>query len=1062
MKLVRQAALLIGMTLFLSAAQWPALGAGVAAEEASRWVRWVIPLPKEITISGKVEIPASAVRIRLRQGAGEVEKTAADELVALFREKSSADGSSGRFEILIGVCDAQGRIGDVTVSDAAKLRDMPNWEQAYVIRRVGEDRLVLTALDERGVYYAAQTLRQLLADKFAGNSVAIPLLSVTDWPDLRLRGQWGSLGGDWFTERDLARMAEGKLNFLEFELAGTTKMKEDGHVEVTIPYEQEVVFGRRRAMDVVPFITHLSVLAKVSGLYEGHSELRGKREEPAWAPCGSHPGLPEAVAEYLLAYARAGNTNELEVWLTEGSGDQCECPSCQELGQWVMETRAYVNAWRLARKELPELKIWIGLTQGSRPTNDRVLAEIPAEVGVTYYSAGSRGTYTPRQDPMIYPLLEDYAAKGGSLGVMPEIMHSHQAPYPWSCAQFIKYRMNEFADKKLERLVGYAPPSNRFFDFNVAATAEWSWNAKGRSEREFAVAWATRNGMKFKNANAPTPEAAEALGEWASLCGPVSWDLYGPQIPKNYLVRGLALSMIRSRTKPALGKGMFRHFPTVQSFEQAQKAVEEARGIVKRLDAPALLEETKFVEAALHMTRALYDIMSIISATSTPSDAQRAALQDAFTRLTLAGVNATGSWESWVRTHTDTRDISSTKRYRAGLTQIMARINEIGDNLAPLGVRKLSSPYLQTQIGEWRSEDFNAGPDRAMKWDVTGQVTIEGNYEVAFYRSSRKNSHFGLRTHRVALASAPADGSDDLAELSVDEHEGYVAPHLVDRKGYIYRVKLERHDGDAGYFICADVTGHPEEMFPGGLKGCNGTVWIKAMAEDDAMATPKLIEEEGARAARVTTVEGEAPADGIGVGVVQGGWGDQQMLDYVGRTEGVYARPVALTDDQRFEGLRVVIVPAFREKRRPSADQIKALNDFVRSGGGLIIIFQKALLQVADVCTFEGAPKAEEWEIVEEHPVTEGLDRVDVETLLVKIYPGMDGNNRVFTVGPKGIALARTAQTRQPVLVVGPVGRGHLVACGLLLGADERGAEGLTDEARILLENMVKWAGGEK
>lgn len=175
----------------------------------------------------------------------------------------------------------------------------------------------------------------------------------------------------------------------------------------------------------------------------------------------------------------------------------------------------------------------------------------------------------------------------------------------------------------------------------------------------------------------------------------------------------------------------------------------------------------------------------------------------------------------------------------------------------------------------------------------------------------------------------------------------------------------------------------------------------------------------------------------------------------------MYARPVALTDDQTFEGLRVVIVPAFREKRRLSADQTKALDDFVRSGGGLIIIFQKALLQVADVCTFQGAPKAEEWEIIEEHPVTEGLGRVDVETLLVKTYPRMDGNNRVFTVGPKGLALAQTAETRQPVLIVGPVGQGRLVACGLLLGADERGAEGLTDEARILLANMVKWAAGE-
>jgi len=198
MKPVRQAVLLIWLMVFPWVVQWPVRAADVSPDEEARWLRWVIPLPKEITISGKVEIPASEVRIRLRQGAGEVEKTAADELTTLFKEKGNSDGSSGGFEILIGVCDAQGKIGDVTVSDAAKLKGLPNWEQAYVIRRIGENRLALIALDERGVYYAAQTLRHLLTGKFTDGNVTIPMLSVTDWPDLTQRGEWGEIGRDWF------------------------------------------------------------------------------------------------------------------------------------------------------------------------------------------------------------------------------------------------------------------------------------------------------------------------------------------------------------------------------------------------------------------------------------------------------------------------------------------------------------------------------------------------------------------------------------------------------------------------------------------------------------------------------------------------------------------------------------------------------------------------------------------------------------------------------------------------------------------------------------------------
>lgn len=200
------------------------------------------------------------------------------------------------------------------------------------------------------------------------------------------------------------------------------------------------------------------------------------------------------------------------------------------------------------------------------------------------------------------------------------------------------------------------------------------------------------------------------------------------------------------------------------------------------------------------------------------------------------------------------------------------------------------------------------------------------------------------------------------------------------------RVKLDKHDTKARYFIVADVTGHAEEMLPGGLKGCNGTVWIEAIAEDDTtIPAPRLVPAAPSPAAQATMVKSEAPADGIGVAVVSGGWGNQQMLDCL--------------------------------------------------------------------------DKAEEWEIIEEHPATQGLDRVDMEALLVETYPAMDGNSRVFTVGAKGSAPARTAQTKQPV---GPVGQRRLVACGLAMGMDERGAEDLTDEARILLKNMVRWAGGDR
>ena len=176
----------------------------VSRQEETGWLRWVIPLPKKISISGKVEVPAKEVKITVRRGASDTEKTGADQLIRLFKEKSNtidgrafdAGGKGKAFEILIGVCDARGKIEDVTIPGAADLVGLPNSEQAYRIHPVNDTQLVLTALDERGAYYAVQTLCQLLESNFSDGNVTIPLVSVTDWPDMEQRGEWGGIS--WF------------------------------------------------------------------------------------------------------------------------------------------------------------------------------------------------------------------------------------------------------------------------------------------------------------------------------------------------------------------------------------------------------------------------------------------------------------------------------------------------------------------------------------------------------------------------------------------------------------------------------------------------------------------------------------------------------------------------------------------------------------------------------------------------------------------------------------------------------------------------------------------------
>ena len=95
-----------------------------------------------------------------------------------------------------------------------------------MIRPVDGNRLVLAALDERGVFYAALTLRQLLESRFAGETVTLPLAVVTDWPDLAERGEWGTLTRNSAHTRpeDIELLSACKMNLQEFHCPASRQM----------------------------------------------------------------------------------------------------------------------------------------------------------------------------------------------------------------------------------------------------------------------------------------------------------------------------------------------------------------------------------------------------------------------------------------------------------------------------------------------------------------------------------------------------------------------------------------------------------------------------------------------------------------------------------------------------------------------------------------------------------------------------------------------------------------------------------------------------------------------
>ena len=671
--------------------------APVGPAEQAQWVRWLLPLPKEVAIAGQVELPAAAVKLTLAEGSGDVVQTAADELRSLLGKRAGEASGAGRFEIVLGVCDASGRLDGVAVPDAARLADLPNAAQAYVIRPLGDARLVLAALDERGVYYAAQTLRQLLEGGLREGRVTIPLATITDWPDLAERGEWGGSAN-----RDVVWMAQHKMNLVESHV--TLGMTEDGRGRAAADPEL-VDLGRRHGLKLVPVITHLNGLGR-TGIYRAYPELQGKGEKAVHpthtnlvAPCCSQPKLTEILADWMIALGDQAGVTDVCAWLSELSNQHCDCQRCRKagVGQYALETRCLVAAYRLAQKKHPGLKLRILLTQGSYASNDKVLAEIPPDVGVTYYDGGR--TYDSSRDPMIYSLLEQYAAKGRWLGCCPQFTASWTVVCPWTGPQFIRCRMTEFVDKKLSCVIGFATPNNRLYDFNITAAAEWSWNAHGRSEGEFSAAWATRKGLK-------DPEAA---AEWAVLLGPVGWDVYGSQVPFDFYKGEKVVEsvLLKQRKEPRLGEGIFLYYPDVGHFDDNIAVTERALEIARKVDSPLLVAETLVIQGYTKLLKHIYLITRRLSMDRPLDKDDRGGLVGSMTELARACLQTTTAmqqWEGMIGKRSGMTGIGG-HRFRDTIKCTQRTVIAVGEELKTLGIDNNVAAYLSGEAANWEIRD---------------------------------------------------------------------------------------------------------------------------------------------------------------------------------------------------------------------------------------------------------------------------------------------------------------------------------------------------------------------
>ncbi len=566
----------------------------VGPEEDRLWMCYLVPLPRQISLEAAVTQPATRVRVLVPDNAPPLVAKAAQEL----REILGGQGASADAAFTI----------DLRLPDAScpELKTATHLDQAYLIRpTAARDGLELIGGGERGVYYASKTLQQLLRARQSGQAVCLPLLTVVDWPDLEDRGLWG---GDSYDH--LRWMSDRKMNIDEQIAFNGVDPQGQPYIRLQGGKRRMIDEGPAVGIRPVPVVLHLEQLSG-SGLFQACPQLRGRDASHEGAICYSDGRFTEILARWLVLWRDLPGVGEVDVWMAENLGGQkgCQCDGCRPQDRNVLEARVIVEAWKRARKERPDLGLRILTSEETEKSNQAILADLPQEAKLWYYH--SLLTYNTSRSPMVRPYLARAAAAGRWVGVCCNICPTVQFWQPFTGAAFIHGRMREFVDKGMKGLLGYATPNLPYCLFNTEAAAEWSWNARGRSTREFARAFAVRQGI-----NDPG-----LFAEWSETLGPVGWDVYGSEYPagERRKVPGAMADLLRAGKVPGLGEVLWGVYPVpwgdIKSVEQLEKdaaAAERALELAKKLGVEEYVQETLVIQGYIRSLKALWELKQLV------------------------------------------------------------------------------------------------------------------------------------------------------------------------------------------------------------------------------------------------------------------------------------------------------------------------------------------------------------------------------------------------------------------------------------------------------------------
>jgi hypothetical protein len=308
----------------------------------------LLPRPKRVTIGTTVHPPAAGWRVIAEKG------TPGDAYaVEYLRTTLPQDEAGGTVRLRLDA-DVKGPQGVV--------------EGAYRLEVRGGDTAVIAAADERGLYYGACTLEQLLTCAQARNEM--PDVEVLDWPDMAYRMVMFDLARNRDFVMDYVKglidqFSRFKVNmvmlYLEYRYAFRSHRAIGQPRVLTAEQSAELdAYARRRFVELIPQVNCL-------GHFEGilNTEAHKHRAEDfgklGFQLCPSQPGLERFLEELYRDVTAPFSTGFLHAGGDE-SWELAACPKCRaraaRIGKRGLYLQHMLMMHKIARRLGKRLMLW--------------------------------------------------------------------------------------------------------------------------------------------------------------------------------------------------------------------------------------------------------------------------------------------------------------------------------------------------------------------------------------------------------------------------------------------------------------------------------------------------------------------------------------------------------------------------------------------------------------------------------------------------------------------------------------------------------------------------------